>query len=370
MQELLKDNKVNYNKLKSRIHKIAASELTKLVKPCYYPEYKKYESELYRLLGVTKKDMQEFVKRFWKGHPASKWLLEKDPYTMAIIVSMRIFGEKKDMVPFTSAVTFLCIKYYRSWMDKMMQYCNEPAFRWALDNVTKTNLFAREKGIANALYFLAKEEQKRFSKGIITGDQNETSKFIRECRGRIGQSVKSFAETYYKAQEAGIGISEIPDTDDDDEMAELKTAAERHVRVIENTTKKICVYRVIDKKSMDNARKLAKVNEALAEQIIQELTNLKYIDNVRIILQLFVSKVKTVKDVCGKDYPTFVRKLMGIKRTKERIFFKQQVNVLLTKIVKEIKYDKDFKNLTNQTQFIVSLYLAYYITGVMKNSLC
>ncbi len=53
-----------------------------------------------------------------------------------------------------------------------------------------------------------------------------------------------------------------------------------------------------------------------------------------------------------------------------KIYFKQQVNVFLMKILDEIDYRSKYDKLTSQTQFLINLYLAYYLTMVLKNTVC
>ena len=75
-----------------------------------------------------------------------------------------------------------------------MQFCNEDVFKYALENLAKTHLFSREKTIPGSLYYLSTEMDKRYGRFIKSGDVEGVTKFITECRTRISQSIKSFAE--------------------------------------------------------------------------------------------------------------------------------------------------------------------------------
>lgn len=93
-------------------------------------------------------------------------------------------------------------------------------------------------------------------------------------------------------------------------------------------------------------------------------------DNLRTTYRLYLKELDNASSLCGKNYNTFVRKLMSIKRTRMKIYFKQQINLLLMDILKEIGYNKKYNQLTSQTQFLVNLFLAYYLTMVLKNTVC
>jgi len=100
------------------------------------------------------------------------------------------------------------------------------------------------------------------------------------------------------------------------------------------------------------------------------LSDIKYSDEIRLILQLFIKGLTDASMFCGKNFYIYVKKLMAVKRTNSRVYFKQQINILLMKVLKDIGYTKTFNSYTAQTQFIVYSYLAYYLTLVMRNSVC
>ena len=52
------------------------------------------------------------------------------------------------------------------------------------------------------------------------------------------------------------------------------------------------------------------------------------------------------------------------------IYFKQQIELLLIDVLKDKRFKKSYDKLTNQTQFQIKLFLAYYLTLLMRNSVC
>ena len=369
MQILLSKAKIDYSKLRSIIQRTVAKELSNLSEPCYYPSMKKTYYEFLHLTGLKEKDITEFVKRFYKGSKYVDFKLQKDPITNLYIFLMYAFLQKNDQLSFSLTVALLTIRYYSNLMHKMIKFCNKDVFRYALDNLNKTHLFSREKTIPNALYFLSKEVLKRYPKGIKDGDVNDIGKFITELRHRINQSIKSFAGVYYSSHEEGKSIKSVKDPSEEDNSYQYQTQ-EKESKIVNDIVKKLTIYRFIDNKAIMDSKQLTKVSSSLATLISSKLTNIKFTDEIKSVLQLFLKDLKKVNDICGKDYYNYIRKLMGIKRTNQTVYFKQQLNILLLKVLDEIKYREKYNKLTSQTQFLTNLYLAYYITMVVRNSIC
>jgi len=368
MDTLTKKADINLPKIRRFIHRVTAKEMSALSEPCYYPKLKKYYIEMLHLCKLGEKDISDFIKRFYAGTPASKWKLNTDPTTNFLIFLMYIFLQNKDIVAYSSTMTYFTIRNYNNVIRRLIKYCNPDVFRTALDSLAKTHLFVRERTIANALYFISKEMQRRNSEFIKTADVKGVVAFTQECRTRVAQSIRSFAETYYRISKAGTAVRTPYEVGEEDTY-QFQTL-EKRSRAIDQVVKKITVYREIDKEALEFARKLTKIRASLATLIANSLSNTKYSDDVRIVLELFVKDLTSVKALCGKEYTTFVRKLMGIKRTTQKVYFKQEVQVLLLKILKDIKYKEKYEQLTRQSQFLISSFLAYYITSTLRRLAC
>jgi len=366
MEKLLDIANIDLNKLKRTLHKIAAQELSSLSEPCYYPTLKKYYYELLYICKLKEKDITQYVKRFYEGTPASKWKLHRDPISNFYIFLMYSLNKSRQVAAYKSMLIIYIIRNYTNLMHKQMQFCNEDVFKYAIENLAKTHLFSREKTIPGSLFYLSNEMDKRYGRVIKTGDVEGVTKFITECRTRISQSIKSFAEIYYKASKEGLAIRKPKEDDDSTQYQQL----EKSSRVINDVVKSITVYKVIDNKAVNDARTLTKVRASLATTIVKSLTDIKHVDNIRLILELFVKELSQVGHLCGDQFYKNVRTLMAVKRTKARVYFKQQNNLLVQTIIKDIKFDKEYNNLTKQTQSLINLYLAYYLTLNMRNSIC
>jgi len=369
MEQLYEVANINNQKLKNLVNRITASELTKLSEPCYYPELRKYYYELLRSCGLSDKIMKGFVKRFYKGTPAAKWQLQRDPQSNLYIFIMNYFLKRRDIRSFSTMMTLFIIRYYTNRIRIHIKYCNKDVFRYTLEHMTKTHLFSREKSISGALFFISKDMQKKYKNDILEANPMDISKFIQASRHRVAQSVRSFAELYYKSSHEGQRMGNLPEKTDEENEYQIQNI-ERTSKIVDTVVKKITVYKVVDLKAMNEAKNITKISSLMASDLSGTLNDSKYMDNIKIILDLFLKDVKDVGTICGDAYYPYIKSLMSVKRTSMRIYFKQQVEVLLMKILTDMDYKDKFNKLTSQTQFLIKSYIGYYITLVLRNTVC
>jgi hypothetical protein len=371
MEELLAKAKIKDSQLKSLISRVVAKNLSSLAEPCFYPELKKHYYEFLKLSGLTEKDVKEFVKRRWVGKKEAKFSTNTNTIANFLIFLLQYYLNKNDKQTYNYVMVLYNIRHYANLMHKhITKFCNPDAFKYALETLTKTHLFAREKTISNAIYYMAQVMIRRWTTALQTNDLDAIGMFMRESRHRVSQSIKSFAQTYYKIAEQGIGIKSDVATGEDDENGYQAQSAAKSIKLIDDTTKKITIYNYSDRKSQEEARKISKINSSLATQIISKLNNTKYSDQIRLIFKLYIKGITTTNQLCGKDYEKYIRELMSLKRTRQKVYFKQQINILLIKLLKDFKYMKKYEKLTPQTQFLINLFLAYYLTMLMRKSIC
>ena len=370
MKTLLEKSKINKPKLKRILTKATAQNLSRLSEPCFYPHLFSLYNEFLRSCGLTEKDVKEFTKRRWHGRKEAKFFIQSEPKANFYIFLMHYFLLEKDQTGYRTAMLFFVIRYYANLMKIYFEYCNEAVFKYALERLARTHLFVREKTISNALYYISQEMIRRWTKDLEEENLDRISKFMQECRHRIEQSLQSFARAYYKASKEGAGLKTQLTPSDDEENAYQYQTIEKKVRAIDEITRKITVYKYVDKSAQTEAKKVTRASSELANLVSVNLTNLRYIDNIRITLQLFIKDLKDVDMICGKTYFQYVRKLMSKRGEKTTKSFKHHVNVLLLKVLEDINYKERYDKLTSQTKLLVSLFLAYYLTMIFRNTVC
>jgi hypothetical protein len=209
--------------------------------------------------------------------------------------------------------------------------------------------------------------RKRYTEAILQLTSNKISAFLYESTGRIAQSIKSFAEAYYRNDEKGFGIgTQRDETGEDVYPQEL----EKENRVADLVANKICIYKEIDYKAIDQAKSLTRINTSLTIIIAKALQKPELTKDVKFIIELFFKDMKSVNDICGKNSIAFLKKLMSIKRTSKSVYFKQEINTLLLKVIKDSSLESKYNKLTSQTQFQINSFLAYYLAIYTKNLIC
>jgi len=356
MKTLLQISKINHNNLKKFLMKVTAHEMTELSTPCYYPKLKKNYFELLHLTGLNENDIKSFVKRFYSGTKYKDFKLQQDKITNLNIFIMYYFLGIRDVSGYNILMVYFAIRNYANLIHKQMKFCNPDAFKYALEHLAKTHLFSREKTIPNAMYFMSKEIMRKYTKGIKEGNPEEIGKMITETRTRISQSIKSLAEIYYKAVEKNTVVRNPHESEDDTTGKKYQELVQdRSQRIIETIAKKITVYKYIDKKAIMDAKSITKINMSLATLLSSSLTDVKYLDDIKTILKLYLKNITDVKVICKKEYFIYLRNLMSIKRTTSVLYFKQQISLIVEKIINDINYKERYDRLRAGKVKIINL---------------
>jgi len=368
MDDLLLKASIQEDELKSYIVRMASDELGKLSEPCYYPEIPRHYHAILRFTGLAEADIRQSFKGFFRGVKEAPLTIHRDPKSQILIFLMHYFLKKRDIQSYVSTLLYYILKAYSNLMWKRIQFCYKDTFRYTLEHLSKTHLFNREKSIAGAMHYIMEEMQNKYTSAFLSKDAKSIALFMTESRSRVRQSITSFQNAYYKFRKEGLKYRE-PYVGEEGEEFEYQTLERRNM-LVDNITKSITVYREIDEKALIEAKRETKVRESLAKRIVEELANITYQENIRIIVDLFVRDIKSTSSICGKDFFPYVKSLMAIKKTNKPIYFKQQINELLIKILKSIKMFQAFVQLTPQSKSLVGSFLAFYIAMFLKNKIC
>lgn len=361
-EQLLLNADIDIVRLKSIFNRIE-QEGIKLSEPCYFPETREYCLELREACGLNQQNIDDFIERTWGGRKEKKWQATSDEITLFFIWLMWCGLRQNDLAIFRSALISHMIRQYGNLLRKYFIFCDPDVFMDTLDNLTKTHLFCREGTILGALYYLNGEVENKFIEGIGAWDLDKISAFITESRGRLNQSLKGFAKSYYKNKKK---------REQQNEQEVGASPLDRVEQLTSEVTKWICIEGHIDQQALDYARKISGIRMSTATALVNELSKVHYSGDVRLILELFLKDLPSIGRICEQTgfLIKYTGALMRVKRTIKPVYFKQKVQELLLKIVKQIQYEKTFNSLTNQTRFLHSKFLAYYLTMVSKNLYC
>jgi len=368
MDDLLLKLRMDEKATRSYVNRIASEELDKLSEACYYPKIQKHFYELLQLTGLTEKDIRESFKEFFRGVKEAPLNIHRDPKSQILIFLMCYFLKKMDQQTFISLMLYYMIKVYSNLIYSRIKFCNHDVFKYTLEHLSKTHLFNREKSIAGAIYFMMKEMRNKYSHSILTKDARMIALFMSEGRSRVRQSLTSFQNAYYKFHKEGLKFRN-PSVGEKGEEFEYQALEKRNL-MIDGVTKSITIYQEIDEKALVEAKTISKIRESLARNIVREISNIKYQEDIRTILDLFIRDIKEESSICGNGYYSYVRSLMAIKKTNKVIYFKKQVNEMLLKSIKSIGALSSFMELKPQSKSLHSLFLAFYITMFLRNKRC
>lgn len=369
MKDLLEKSNINKNKLKMFIVKIVAQEIMNLSEPCYYPSLKKYSYEMFNYVGLHEQDIKIYFHEFYKNTEAATAELKKDVVSNLLIFIMYYFLTIDDIQAFKNTMTYYMIRQYTNLMNKQINFCKPDVFKYALDNLNKIHLFVREGTISSAIVHLSNEMVRRYMDGITSADPFSIHFFIFESRTRLSQSIKSFAELYYKFQKEGVGFKSTEQIGKDNQEYTL-TILEKGKRITNDITNHICIYKNINQIAINDAKKITRINESLANNIAKDLVNIQYIDDIKLIIELFLKDLTSIDQICGPGFLQYVKNLMSIKRTSKIIYFKQEVIDLTEKVIDNIDYREKYDSLTKQTRFLIACFIAYYLAIVTRHLVC
>jgi len=366
------DKKLRFNP--SLVYRMISREtgqaINGLSEPCYRVRTKKFEATLYRTLGVTTKDIKEFAKRTYEGTDYGRMPMYNVPFTVILTYIYHKFAKANKKREAEIILLYLLVKFYGSMFKIMFpDFCIEDVFRYTIDHITKVHLFYREKTIANALIFLAKELHKKYYPLMADRWDPEVIKnFIVYGRSRVSQSTKSFAENYYRNREAGKGVKTEKDSDDDGENRNMyqTTTSATGKAAIEKFIQAAYVYKKYDEKSVVEAKKSSRVKNNLAENIIPLIHKKSSEESVRVILSVFMRELTNLNMLCSQQFYKTVKKLMMAR--KEKVTFRNYVTQYTQSMFAEAM-GSNFR-VTQRDMVSLRLFVAFYITISFRKMFC
>ena len=371
MENLLKDANIQDAKLKMFINRTIGTEISRLVEPCYYPQFHKYQYDLYKYTGLSERDMKAYTKQYWKNTKWSPFVLHNDHYTMLIIFIMQYFLNKKDMQTYQLGMIFYMLRLYSNLIHKQIKYCNKDNFKYVLDNINKTHLFYREKTIPNAIMFLGKEMQSRYTKMLLKNDVDSVGAFIQEARTRLSQSLKSFATLYYKARDEGLAYKNpYEDIDDDGNVKSSSDKSQKIDQLIDELAKRVTIYKYTDKHAINDAKSFSKIKRKYSYILSKQINNIKYTDDIKMFYRQLFKTIKKPSEICDKNFRNKIKELMSIKRHGNELNFKQHTITLTLKLVEDAGFFEDYNATSSKSKFTVIMFVALYISLLLQSMTC
>lgn len=275
-----------------KISQIVGGEISNFAKPCYYPKLVRYFKDIKSWLGITDNQIRMFISQNL-GPKYRSMSIIKDTQTILIVMAIIYFlrASKRDIS--SLFYQFLALKFQYNLMHRQFKYCNPDIFAMALEHISHRHLYKTQGGIPSTISYLAAAEYKRYSK--ILGGPKLTDKnivnFTYALRTRLSQSIKSFADAYYKiAAPGGARLRR-----DEEETTEDKLENISDKLVMNMTT-----YGNIDKAALIEAINVSGLRKELSVKIISELSVPEYKDQLKYIIKL-MHRLGDLRSVCIKS---------------------------------------------------------------------
>jgi hypothetical protein len=338
----------NETKFDRTLNKFLGNELSNISKPCYFPKLNRYHSDINKIIDYDKNSVYEFQSMIPRKYKNFKLL--NDQYTTELIILMLIFAEKKKFKISESVLLFLGIKFYGSIMHRMFpKFCNNEGWNKALNNISSKHLFKVKNGISTSISYLINEIFKKYKNKISKKDVDfeDVFKLVYEARHRIAQSVKSFAENYYKHIQ-----------DDDEQSKKL----EESQLIADKISSSICTYNQMSNRALREACKTSSIKLEIAENIVSDMNDINNRNDLRFVL-ILIGRVDDIKNVCiDRKRNYIIRKIMeGEKISNYTIKDK------ILDFIYNLKNNYRYKNISKDQ---LVLFFSNYIMLFIKEKIC
>lgn len=271
---------------------IIGAELAGISSACYVPKAIKFKNDFMAKCGITPRDIKKFMHQFDPTY--AKFSMFNDEFTVALLMLTLYFSRIGNAETSKFAYLLLSIKFYSSLLHiSFPKFCNDELWRLALAKVSPKHLFREKNGISNALLYLVNIMFQKHGNKISTASVTdfEVVRLTFEMRGRLSQSIKSFAETYYALQKkgsVGVGGQETVDESDGIQI------------IADKISMSMCTFEQIDDKNLEFAINKSGIRREIAESLIDELSSVEYKDQIRFII-ILLGKISPIKNICKES---------------------------------------------------------------------
>jgi hypothetical protein len=263
---------------------ILGTELSNLSGSCYKSQFKKLYNGMCDKFDITDSDIKLFLKKSFSKKTCQYKLLQ-DKFTLLLLIIILNAAKSNNIKLFQLTSILLAIKFHASRMYIALKYCNDDAFREALDQLSYKHLYKQKRGIPNAISHIGNTESKKYFSLMKSNNltDDDLVKFVYAMRTRIAQSLKSFCRKYYKIVE---DYNKGDQTTADVKMILHKLASD------------MCSYGMVDMKVAKVSASLAKIDLNLGTKILHKIANGEHFNQLFFIINLMhksipFNKIKT-----------------------------------------------------------------------------
>lgn len=340
------------------LSRVVGFEIANMAKACHLTKLTKYWKDMYYLTNFDESEIKRFKSRLPRDVQKREIFIDK--HNIFVMINMIHCINSGDFQLLDMVLKFYGIKSYSHLIHMHFpKYCKDDIWNLTLSEISERHLYKAKRGIPNAVLYILDEqgnkELKRMNKNITI---DNLSKLIYNIRSRIWQSVKAFANLYYKLDEENkVGISS-----EESGSGEDKIQVDSIQLVSERISSLICTYSQIDEDSVSISIKKSGLKKETGISIISEISDNQYRMNIKFLLVLLL-KFKPVKEVCVENKRNFmIRKVeLGVKVANYTI--KEEI----LKFLYSLEIGNDLKKL-NKSSLVI--FFVNYITLFLRKRVC
>lgn len=335
------------------VSKIVGTEISEVTRPCYVPKLIKYYSDLQKYTGITDNEIKTFKSGI--SSPYATFNIYNEKYTILLIIAVLYYMRKKKTEIAKTFFKLLSLKFYSSRLHiHFSKFCNEDLWVSSLDKLSPKHLFKSQKGISNAIFYVSDFDFNKHKNKLSSPNLKDRDlvMIVYGLRTKIAQSMKSFAEIYYKSYENRSLASKA----DTDELAGSQLTADK-------ISMTICTFGQIDKTALKEAIIKSRIRKDLAISVISQMSMAEYKDKIRFII-ILMSRLGDLKSVCIEETRgKFLRKI----NSKVKIAGKYSAREEIKNLMYSLESGYQLRTI-HDAQLV--MFFGHYLTTFLRNRIC
>jgi len=352
----------NESELYKYITSIVGNELANISETCYMPKLTKYRKQLDDKLQTNSADINNFLMQI--SPKLRKFDVFREAYTITLLMSVIYYSRQHKHDLALLMYKLLAIKFYSSRIHKhLKRFCREDLWSKAMEGLSIKHLFKQKLGIANTINYLTEAEYNKykilFNKKVI--DDHHAYLAVITLRTRIAQSVRSFAQSYYRLYaDKDKGISTAGGSGQTEGSGEEQSDKNRQIS--EQMSILMTTYGQIDSEALNRSALLSGLRKEFCVNLIREIAKQEFRDKIKFVI-LLMSKVQNLSTVCIENKRLlFIRKILA-PTTKVG-------NYVVRDVIKEMVMDTGSHSVKASDISNVVLFISNYLTIFMRNRIC
>ena len=335
--------------------KIAGNELSNMVKPCYYPKPVIYFKDILDKLNINLDTIKEFKNGIDPKYKTINIYNEK--YTVALILAILYYSRIKKYEIAKLFFLFLAIKFYSSRLHTHIStFCNEDLWIITLDRLSHKHLFKTKKSISSAISYIAEFDFEK-NKNLLSKENMKDTELmvvVYGLRQKVAQSVKSFAQLYFKLYEEGKNIKSSTSGESEVEGSQL---------VADKISMTMCVFGQIDRDALKKSIIQGRLRKEMASTVVSEFSTTEYKDKMRFII-ILMSRLMSLKSVCVEsDRNKFMRKMNSNVKIGGKYVLRDEILELLYSLESGYQLKNIYENQ-------LMSFFSSYVTNYLRNRIC